>query len=234
LPCGGKFARVIYITRRYDVTGRTTAANRTLGTKGTHAFTAANTRIAFTAGGVSGEWAPGAVQAANLNGTWEFGWQRGPGGSLDCYSNPMDCAYVDYPSRMGPGLLARDGWHVHDDTTSTRLKDGGGGDFGVPWHDDALLDAQDLYFFAYGGEYAGLLGAYARLSGPIAMPPAAALVGGVGARTHHSCCVPGKCDGADGALLAARRASGGPVTTPTARPSSSTRCSRATRTMACR
>ena len=59
-------------------------------------------------------WAPGAVQANNLNGTYT---------SLDAYSDPMT-AIEEYENGTGPGWtfgmqpgpLARDGWGLHDDT----------------------------------------------------------------------------------------------------------------------
>lgn len=148
----------------FGVTGATGATDRVLGDANS-AFTAANTQIAFNTGGVAGAWAPGAVDAGNLNGTWE---------ALDCYSDPMQCVYEDYPTRIQPGGLSRSGWYLLDDTWAARLEDDGGA-FGVPWHNDSVVDGADLYFFAFGGDYRAQLKALSGLSGAIAMPPAAAL-----------------------------------------------------------
>jgi alpha-glucosidase (family GH31 glycosyl hydrolase) len=120
------------------------------------------------------EWAPGAVQRNNLNGTYT---------SLDCYGDaPMDCIQ-QYEQRgangpgwtfgLQPGLLARDGWTLLNDTATLRVEPSNITDF--PWWSNSSTDAADLYFSAYGTDFRGALRDFAKLMGAPGLPPRANL-----------------------------------------------------------
>jgi hypothetical protein len=108
-------------------------------------------------------WTPGAAQAANLQGTLSF---------MDCYTTPAQC-FQDYMTGLGPGLLARDGWTLLDDSgTALRTPAAPGG---IPWWAAADATAQDLYFLLYGDDFKGALAGAASVMGAPEMPPRAAL-----------------------------------------------------------
>ena len=72
---------------------------------------------------------------------------------------------VGGPVQLEPGILNRDGWHLHDDTLVPVFDEQG-------WpeaRDD--LRAQDYYFFGYGHDYFAALADFNNLSGPMPMPP---------------------------------------------------------------
>ena len=132
-------------------------------------FNAASLRVVAmtTVGRV--EWAPGSRQTSNLNGTYT---------SLDCYSDsPMDCidqydhGGVGGPGwtfGMQPGLLARDGWTVIDDTATLRVGLDG-------WWSNKTSDGADLYFVSYGHDFRCALRDLAIILGPPGVPPRASL-----------------------------------------------------------
>lgn len=131
-------------------------------------FTAKNLRVdALTPEGQAITWVPGRAQKGNLNGTYV---------SLDCYNNPVDC-YNGYWSGgsaswefgMEPGLLARDGWNVLDDTWTLRMVTGSS----LPWWSNVTVDSHDLYFHVYGIEYRRALSEFATITGPASLPPRA-------------------------------------------------------------
>ena len=139
--------------------GQVPAAGRTFGLAGA-GFTAGN--LAVSGRGVT--WVPGAAQAFNLLGTLQ---------QMDCYSTPTQC-FGEYMAGLQPGLLARDGWTLFDDTGAalrTPPKEAGG----IPWWRAADPAAQDFYFMLYGEDFKGALAEAASVMGAPEMPPRAAL-----------------------------------------------------------
>lgn len=99
------------------------------------------------------EWRPGMVAKGNLGGTLT---------TLDGVRGPV---------ALPEGLLAREGWHVLDDSETHLLVDGWvrareGGREGV---------GSDWYVFAYGEDFRAGLRAFARVCGRVALPRRCAL-----------------------------------------------------------
>lgn len=92
-------------------------------------------------------WAPGMQNTANLGG---------PLLTVDGVNGPVP---------LPPGLLARDGWYLIDDSAQPALVDG--------WATQVPLNKRsciDWYFFGYGLDYQAALQALAAISGPVPMP----------------------------------------------------------------
>lgn len=126
-------------------------------------FTAESLRV--DAPGIGVSWVPGLPQPSNLNGTST---------SLDCYISPQLCFDAYQGSWEQPGLLARAGWTLTDDSASLRF----GGPAPTSWPpqwEAPVRDATDWYFHAYGSDYIGALGEWRTLSGPPELPPRAIL-----------------------------------------------------------
>ncbi len=112
-------------------------------------FSAENLRIAFKAGAIEGAWTPGMPQQANLRGTWR---------TLDGVSGA---------SQLEPGLIARDGWTLIDDSQRLLLDNSD-----WPWAAPrSIPDALDWYFFCYGRDYGQALRDYTAVAGAIPLPP---------------------------------------------------------------
>lgn len=122
-------------------------------------FTPTTLRIEVPQLGVS--WVPGTPQQTNLYGAIT---------SLDCYTSPEQCFQSYRDAWRQPGLLARAGWTVTDDTGTLRLQQP---QTWPPQWTVASLDATDLYFHAYGSDYIGALAEWRVLSGPAELPPRA-------------------------------------------------------------
>ncbi|HMN41675.1 MAG TPA: glycoside hydrolase family 31 protein [Phycisphaerales bacterium] len=93
-------------------------------------------------------WTPGARNRFNLGGTLS---------TLDGLRGP-------YP--LGEGLLARDGWHVVDDSRRHVLVDG----WAATRESQGLGPNTDWYLFAYGEDYAAALAAMTIIAGRVPMP----------------------------------------------------------------
>lgn len=121
-------------------------------------FAAANLTIRSRTLKPAFSWRPGAKAVGNLYGTAR---------TLDRYSGDR---HMDNGTRLdlGEGLIARDGWHVVDDSKSFVFDD----DPQAPWVKRRDCDTcQDLYFFGYGHDYTAALGDYAKVAGRQPMPP---------------------------------------------------------------
>lgn len=97
---------------------------------------------------------------------WSFG---DPAGSnLSGTARTLDEA--DGPVPLEPGLIARAGWTLVDDSASLVLDAEG-------WiaPRGAAPGALDLYFFAYGDDYQAVLDDFCRIAGPVPMVPRWAL-----------------------------------------------------------
>ncbi|MGF6710395.1 alpha-glucosidase (family GH31 glycosyl hydrolase) [Luteibacter sp. W1I16] len=122
--------------------------------KGGGRFAADNLAILVRHEGVQVTWNPGDAQKANLGGTYR---------TLDRYDGDTWQDGSTLP--LEEGLIARDGWHVVDDTHGFGLDDDG-------WVEERPDgDRQDLYFFGYGRDYRAALGDFAAIAGPQPMPP---------------------------------------------------------------
>jgi alpha-glucosidase len=103
-------------------------------------------------------WTPGASDAGNLRGTVR---------TLD---------HVSGAAPLGPGLLSRDGWSLHDDSRMPvfeHAEPGAPSWRGEPWAvaRGAHEQACDWYFFGHGRNYTRALREFTLLSGPIPLPP---------------------------------------------------------------
>jgi len=112
-------------------------------------FAEGNLEVRVATGGVETVWRPGTAAEGNLGGTIA---------TVDELEGPVP---------LGEGVLSRDGWALLDDTDRPLLE---GDD--LPW---AVArppgERQDWYFFGYGRDYVAALGDYARVAGPIPLPP---------------------------------------------------------------
>jgi len=140
--------------------------------KGTGAFAAENLSIeAAPSLTTQFSWHPGDVQQENLGGTYRtldgydgnrfYAWARQADGSQEL---PLE-----------PGLLARDGWTLIDDSKGL-LFDGDVNDLTseeMPWVKErqSAEGAQDWYFMAYGHNYKQALGNYIQFAGRMPLPP---------------------------------------------------------------
>ncbi len=122
--------------------------------KGTGRFTAENLSVRVRHDGGHVTWRPGDTQAHNLGGTYR---------TLDRYDGDTWQDGSKLP--LEEGLIARDGWHLVDDTESFGLDDEG-------WVVERPAgERQDLYFFGYGLDYRAALSDFAAIAGPQPMPP---------------------------------------------------------------
>jgi len=117
---------------------------------GRYTFDDQSLMITWRAGEGSGTWRPGSKHTANLKGT------RGA----------LDGIRAGHLPALDDGLLSRDGWTVLDD--SRRPLWLGEEKWLAP---RPHARARDMYFFAYGQDYAHMLSEYVRLCGPIPMLP---------------------------------------------------------------
>ena len=93
-------------------------------------------------------WMPGANNVHNLGGTL----------------STLDGLRGEHPT--GEGLLARDGWHVVDDSTRHLLID----DWAATRQSVGLHENTDWYLFGYGDDYGAALRALAVIAGRVPMP----------------------------------------------------------------
>lgn len=93
-------------------------------------------------------WTPGASNLHNLGGTL----------------STLDGLRGEHPT--GEGLLARDGWHVVDDSTRHLLID----EWAATRESAGLDENTDWYLFAYGDDYGAALRALAVIAGRVPMP----------------------------------------------------------------
>jgi alpha-glucosidase (family GH31 glycosyl hydrolase) len=122
--------------------------------KGNGPFDATN--LAILVRGAAGDilWHPGDVQVANLGGTYR---------TLDRYDGDTWQDGSKLP--LEEGLIARDGWHVVDDTHGFGIGDEG-------WVGESPAgERQDLYFFGYGQQYRAAIADFAAIAGPQPIPP---------------------------------------------------------------
>jgi alpha-glucosidase len=115
-------------------------------------FVADNLDVRVATGGVDTRWRPGAAPTGNLGGTIR---------TLDGVRGRVS---------LGEGLVSRDGWALVDDSGSPLL-------VGDPlWVEPRPEgERQDWYLLGYGHAYRDALGDFARVSGPMPMPPRFAL-----------------------------------------------------------
>lgn len=99
---------------------------------------------------------------------WHHGDDPGPEGrgrNLGGTARTLDDA--DGPVPLEPGILARNGFAVLDDSGSVLLEDG--------WVRPRPAGGEDLYFFGYGRDVRAALRDYTRLTGPSPLVPRWAL-----------------------------------------------------------
>ena len=108
-------------------------------------FCSDNLNVFFELDGEQKFWDPKAKTLQNLGGTIpSLDGQRGP-------------------TRLGDGLLSRDGWYMIDDSDTHLMVDG--------WVQRRPEDAgQDWYLFIYGRDFQAALDALSRVSGDIPLP----------------------------------------------------------------
>jgi len=124
-------------------------------------FSAENLKISFRLGQKNVVWTPGMNNQRNLGG---------PVPTLDGWSGP--------PKALSEGLLARDGWHLIDDSGRPLLRKGwiAQRPGGAPpvhsslRHQTLVTRDTDWYLFAYGEDYKGALQALTGISGKVPMP----------------------------------------------------------------
>ena len=123
-------------------------------TKDTGAFTADNLSVLVRGAGREATWHPGDAQKHNLGGTYR---------TLDRYEGDTWQDGTKLP--LEEGLIARDGWHVVDDTASFGIDDEG-------WVAERPEgERQDWYFFGYGNDFRAALADFAAIAGPQPIPP---------------------------------------------------------------
>ena len=102
-------------------------------------------------------WTPGDVDSGNLLGTAR---------SLDGITGGIDlnCTTGNNTGYCSFGPLSRDGWSVIDDSANDRVDNTG---WIVPFDATARNGSaySDLYFFGYGHDYKGAMGAYREIAG---------------------------------------------------------------------
>lgn len=112
-------------------------------------FTDQNLSVQFQLNRQWHTWHPGMKDTANMKGTIR---------TLDG---------VNGPTALPSGLIARDGWHVVNDSNRP-LFDNSDWPWVVPRPDNGQ---QDWYFLGYGHDYKGELGDFIKVAGKIPMPP---------------------------------------------------------------
>ena len=134
--------------------GSVAAEQREFGVIAPRGFSPGNLKISASTGSAI-SWSPGDVQTANLGGTLPW---------MDCYSTPAEC-FEQYHGALQPGLLARDGWSLLDDSLGTlRTPDG--------WW-AAPRESLDWYFVVYDADFKSGLSTFASIMGPPEIPPRA-------------------------------------------------------------
>ena len=115
---------------------------------GSGPFSPANLQVTLELNGVPVTWLPGTPNSGNLRGTRR---------TLDGAPGPVT---------LGEGLISRDGWAVHDDSSSVVFTED------LTWvtarPDHAL---QDWYFFGYGHAYTDALTEYTQFGGALPLIP---------------------------------------------------------------
>jgi len=123
-------------------------------TKDSGRFTEDNLSIVVRGPGQELTWHPGDVQKHNLGGTYR---------TLDRYDGDTWQDGTKLP--LEEGLIARDGWHVVDDTGSFGIDDEGW----VAGQPEG--ERQDWYFFGYGHDFRAAIADFAAIAGPQPIPP---------------------------------------------------------------
>lgn len=129
-------------------------------------FTADNLSIVSAEGVKPFEWKPGTPQKENLEGTTRtLDWWNGD----ELQWTNKQGEWCTRPGKLEPGVLAKDGWTLIDDSRGFLLDD----DPTIPWvkKRKEKKGAQDLYFLGYGSDYKGALKDFTVLSGKIPIPP---------------------------------------------------------------
>ena len=123
-------------------------------------FTPDDLSVTLKLDGKEVTWHPGMPDAGNLRGTAR---------TLDGVKGSN--------TKLGPGLISRDGWVLVDDSTRPLFDSA---DFSFthgeksvwPWvMERPAGDRQDWYFFGYGHDYRRALDDFTRVAGKIPMPP---------------------------------------------------------------
>ena len=91
---------------------------------------------------------------------WRYG-DEDPG-NLRGTARTLD--QVSGATKLEPGLLSRAGWALIDDSASLLFTEAG-------WLELRRHGGLDLYFWGYGHDYCACLADYARISGPVPLPP---------------------------------------------------------------
>lgn len=135
--------------------------------KGKKPFSADNLKVTSAPGVKPFTWVPGQIQENNLNGTTRT-LDRWNGGDR-LKKNDATGVFENLPQKLEPGLLARDGWTLIDDSKAYLLDN----DPDIPWVKTrkSKKDSQDWLFLGYGDDYKGALKDFTILSGKIPMPP---------------------------------------------------------------
>ncbi len=123
-------------------------------------FHAGNLEVTFRHGSEHRTWLPGTDATGNLGG---------PLATLDNVATAVP---------LPPGLLARDGWHLIDDSGSSILINGwatqrpGGSPPGAQMGGESLIAHPDIdwYLFAYGVDFRAALRSLSAISGAAALP----------------------------------------------------------------
>ena len=128
----------------------------------------------------------GPFSAANLRVTWsdksgEHSWKPGDKDDKNLGGVPANLDGRSTRTVTDPGPLTRNGYYRLDDSQSALF------DKAADWvKPRAETGGQDWYFFAYGNDYAGALGAMAKLIGPVPMLPRYAFGAWFGSRAGYS------------------------------------------------
>jgi alpha-glucosidase len=104
--------------------------------------------VSLDLNGERAQWCPGLVDPWNLRGT----------------RRTVDRCAGD--ASLGPGIVSRSGWALHDDSTSVVFDDHDGWVAPRPDH-----ELQDWYFFGYGHDYKLALRDYLRFGGGVPLIP---------------------------------------------------------------
>ncbi len=129
-------------------------------------FSADNLTIVSAEGVKPFEWKPGTPQKMNLEGTTRtLDWWNGD----ELQWENREGEWCTRPGKLDPGVLARDGWTLIDDSRGFLLDD----DPVIPWvkKRKSKKGAQDFYFIGYGSDYKGALKDFTTLSGKIPILP---------------------------------------------------------------
>lgn len=131
-------------------------------------FTSSNLKITSAPGMKQFEWHPGMQQKENLRGTTTT-LDRWDGADLQKRDSIDKDKWHSVPQELEPGLLARDGWTLIDDSRNFLFD----GDPEWDWVKErkAPKGSQDWYFLSYGDDYKGALQGFTLLSGKPALPP---------------------------------------------------------------